>query len=131
MNQFLVESILGLICGLFLGITGIAPTGIILIALDLLKIGDYKSNLGSILFLNLFPISAGSVFEFYKSKQINFSLGLILLLTVILGSFIGSKFVVGDKSTLTTKSIKYITAYLSFFVGIVFLISAYYEKSNT
>jgi len=129
MNQFLIESILGLMTGLFLGITGIAPIGLVLIALDVLKIGDYKSNLGTILFLNLFPITIGSVFEFYKAKQINFSLGLILLVSIILGSFIGSKYVVGEKNIFSTKAIKYITAYLSFFVGIVFLISAYYEKN--
>lgn len=129
MNQFLIESILGLLCGLFLGVTGIPPTGLVLLALDALKIGDYKSNLGAILFLNLFPISIGSVYEFYKSKQINFSLGYILLFTIILGSFIGSKFVAGEKAILTTKLIKYITAYLSLFVGFVFLYSAYYEKN--
>lgn len=129
MNQFLIESILGLLCGVFLGVTGIPPTGLILLALDALKIGDYKSNLGAILFLNLFPITIGSAFEFYKSKQINFSLGTILLLTIILGSFVGSKFVTGEKASLSTKSIKYITAYLSLFVGIVFLYSAYYEKN--
>ena len=129
MNEFLIESILGILCGLFLGITGIPPTGLVLLALDMLKIGDYKSNLGAILFLNLFPISIGSVYEFYKSKQINFSLGAILLLTIILGSFIGSKFVAGEKAILSTKAIKYITAYLSLFVGVSFLYSAYYEKN--
>ena len=128
MNQFLIESILGLFCGLFLGVTGIPPTGLILLALDMLKIGDYKSNLGAILFLNLFPITIGSTYEFYKSKQINFSLGFILLLTIILGSFIGSKFVVGEKAFLSTKDVKYITAYLALFVGVAFLYSAYYEK---
>ena len=86
MNQFLIESILGLLCGLFLGVTGIPPTGLVLLALDMLKIGDYKSNLGAVIFLNLFPITIGSTYEFYKSKQINFSLGFILLLTIILGS---------------------------------------------
>jgi len=129
MNQFLIESILGLLCGLFLGVTGIPPTGLILLALDALKIGDYKSNLGAIIFLNLFPITIGSTYEFYKSKQINFSLGTILLLTIILGSFIGSKFIVGEKAFLSTKLIKYITAYLSLFVGVVFLYSAYHEKN--
>ena len=129
MNHFLVESILGLFSGIFLGITGIAPIGIILLALDFLKIGDYKSNLGTILFINLFPISIGSVYEFYNSKQINFSLGLILLISVILGGFIGSKFVAGNQNKLSIKSIKYITAYLSFFMGVLFLYSAYYEKN--
>ena len=128
MNQFLIESILGLLCGLFLGVTGIPPTGLVLLALDMLKIGDYKSNLGAVIFLNLFPITIGSTYEFYKSKQINFSLGFILLLTIILGSFIGSKFVVGEKAFLSTKDVKYITAYLALFVVVVFLYSAYYEK---
>ena len=131
MYQFLIESIFGLLSGLFLGITGIVPTGIILIILDYLKIGNYKSNLGSILFIHLFPITIGSVFEFYKYKQIDFSLGFILLISIVLGSFIGSKFVVGDnKYTISTKQIKYITAYLSFITGVLFLISAYHDNSN-
>jgi uncharacterized membrane protein YfcA len=131
MYQILTEAIFGLLSGVFLGVTGIAPTGIILLVLDYLKIGDYKSNLGAILFLNLFPISIGSVVQFYKSKQINFSLGFILLFSIIIGSFMGSKLVAGgNKLKFSVKTIKYITAYLSFITGILFLISAYYDKSN-
>ena len=128
MYQFVIKTVLGLITGLFLGITGILPIGLLLIALDILKIGDYKSNLGAILFFNLFPITIGSFFDFYKANQIDFSLGVILLATVTFGSFIGSKYVVGEKIVFSVRDIKYITAYLSIFVGIVFLISAYYEK---
>jgi uncharacterized membrane protein YfcA len=128
MYQFVIKTVLGLISGLFLGITGILPIGLLLIALDILKIGDYKSNLGAILFFNLFPITIGSFFDFYKANQINFSLGVILLASVTFGSFIGSKYVVGEKIVFSVRDIKYITAYLSIFVGIVFLISAYYEK---
>jgi uncharacterized membrane protein YfcA len=129
MYQFVIKTVLGLISGLFLGITGILPIGLLLIALDILKIGDYKSNLGAILFLNLFPITIGSIFDFYKANQINFSLGVILLASITFGSFIGSKYVVGEKNVFSVRGIKYITAYLSIFVGIVFLISAYYEKN--
>jgi uncharacterized membrane protein YfcA len=128
MNAIVIETILGLLCGIFLGITGIAPTGLVLIALDFLKIGDYKSNLGAILFLNLFPITIGSVFEFYKSNKINYSIGTILLLTIIIGSFIGSRFVVGNKIVLSTKIIKLITAYLSLFMAGTFFYAAYYEE---
>ena len=128
MYQFVIKTVLGLISGLFLGITGILPIGLLLIALDILKIGDYKSNLGAILFFNLFPITIGSFFDFYKANQIDFSLGVILLASVTFGSFIGSKYVVGEKIVFSVRDIKYITAYLSIFVGIVFLISAYYEK---
>jgi len=126
MNQYLIELILGTICGLFLGITGIAPTGLVLLALDYFGIGNYITNLGTILFLNLFPLTLGSVWEFYKAKQINFKMGLILLVSIIIGSFIGSKMVVGNSSVnLSEKSIKYITSALGFIIGILFFFSAY------
>jgi len=37
MYQFVIKTVLGLISGLFLGITGILPIGLLLIALDILK----------------------------------------------------------------------------------------------
>ena len=128
MNQYIIEAILGLVSGIFLGITGILPIGIILIALDYLNIGDYISNLGAILFLNLFPVTIGSIYEFYKSKKINFSLAWILLLSIILGSYIGSKYIVGKGFKLSVKQIKYVSAILALIMMIVFFISAYYEK---
>lgn len=129
MNQYIVEFTLGILSGIFLGITGIAPTGLILLALDYLKIGDYKSSLGAILFLNLFPITIGSVWEFYKADKINFNMGYILLLSVIIGGFIGSKFIVGEKYKLSNKTIKYITSALGVVIGVSFFVSAQYEKN--
>ena len=128
MNPYIIEAILGLVSGIFLGITGILPIGIILIALDYLNIGDYISNLGAILILNLFPVTIGSIYEFYKSKKINFTLGWILLLSIVLGSYIGSKYIVGAGFKLSVKQIKYVSAILALIMMIVFFISAYYEK---
>ena len=130
MLQYLIQIVFGLLSGLFLGITGIVPTGLILVALDNLKIGDYKSNLGAILMLNIFPLTIASVYQFYKSDQINYSLAFILLFSIITGSYFGSKMVVGKKSFLTVKTIKYLTGLLSLFVAIVFLTSAYYENNT-
>ncbi len=129
MIQYIIEVICGLITGIFLGTTGIPATGIALFILDFFKVSDYKTILGAILFLNLFPISAGSVLEFYKAGKIDFSMGWILLISTILGSYFSSKLAVNDKNKLSNKTIKYITAYFSFFTGILFLVSAYYEKS--
>ena len=126
-NQYIIEVILGLICGLFLGITGILPVGVILLVLDYLNIGDYKSNLGAILFINLFPYTIGSVYEFYKTKNINYKLGLILIFSIIVGSYIGSKYVVGSGLKLSIKQIKYISATVGFIMFFLFSISAYYE----
>ena len=128
MNQYIIEAIVGLICGVFLGIKGILPIGIILIVLDYLNIGDYRTNLGAILFLNLFPYTIGSFYEFYKTKKINYSLGWILLISIIVGSYIGSKYVVGAGLQLSIKQIKYISAMVGLITTIVFFISAYYER---
>ena len=128
MISIIIEIIIGLIAGLTLGITGIAPTGLILLALDFFKIGDYKTNVGSILFLNLFPITAGSVYEFYHAKKINFALGFTLLFSILVGSFIGSKILLNKENNFSVKSIKYLTSIIGFIIGVCFLISAYYEK---
>ena len=130
MLQYLIQIVFGLLSGLFLGITGMVPTGLILVALDNLKIGDYKSNLGAILMLNIFPLTIASVYQFYKSDQINYSLACILLFSIIAGSYLGSKMVVGKKSFLNVKTIKYLSGLLSLFVAVVFLSSAYYEPNT-
>ena len=127
MNQYIIEAILGLIAGVFLGITGILPVGLFLIILDYLNIGDYRSNLGAILFLNLFPYTIGSFYQFYKTENINYSLGLILFISIIIGSHIGSKYVVGKGYKLSIKQIKYVSAFLGLLMCILFFISAYYE----
>ena len=129
MFQYIIELFLGIFTGLFLGITGIAPTSLILIVLEYFKIGDFKRNLGAVLFLNLFPLTIGSMYEFYKSKSINFNLGIILLFSVVLGSYIGSKIVVGSGFKLSIKQIKYITSLLGLIMFVLFFISAYNEKN--
>lgn len=129
MIQYIIEFFFGLISGVFLGITGIPGTGLTMLGLDYFKVNDYKSILGAILFVNLFPISLGSVWEFYKAGKIDFYMGWILLITIMFGSYISSQYLVKGKNQLTNKTIKYITAYFNFFTGILFLISAYYEKN--
>lgn len=119
MNQYIIEFLLGLMSGMFLGITGIAPTGLILLALEYFHIGEYKKILGAILFINLFPISIGSVYEFYKEKQIDFRMGWVLLFSTIIGGYFGSKLALKNMSSQT---IKYITSALGFIIGITFLL---------
>ena len=127
MNQYIIEAILGVISGVFFGITGILPVGVLLIITDYLNIGDYRSNLGAIMFLNLFPYTITSFYQFYKTNNINYHLGWILLFSIIIGSHIGSKYVVGKGIQLSIKQIKYISAVLGLTMCILFFISAYYE----
>ena len=55
-------------------------------------------------------------------------MGYILLISIIIGGYIGSKFVVEERFKISKKTIKYITSGLGFTIGILFLISAHYEK---
>jgi uncharacterized membrane protein YfcA len=127
MNQYIIELILGLAAGILSGVTGILPIGVLLIIFDYLGIGNYKSNLGAIAFLNLFPISIGSFWNFYKTNNVNFSMGFILLLSIITGAYFGSILVLDKRYELSKKQINYLTSVLGFTIGITFLIAAQRE----
>lgn len=129
MIQYIIESTLGLLSGILMGMTGIPGLPLLILAFDYFKLDEYKKILGAILFVNLFPISVGSVWEFYKNKQIDFKMGWIVLLTSVIGGYLGAKFVTSGKNKLSDKSIKYISAAFSIFTGILFLISAYYDDN--
>jgi len=129
MLELFIYTIFGLASGFSLGTTSFNPAGLILLVLDVLGIGDYKSNLGSLLILNLFPITIGSVYEFYKADKINWPLAWSLIISVTIGSYFGSKIVTQKKYSLSEKTIKYFTAYICIAIGFIFLISAYYEKN--
>ena len=61
--------LIGLLSGLLLGITGILPLGFFIILLKYLNVGDYKTIMGTVLYVILFPLTIGSVWEFYKEKK--------------------------------------------------------------
>jgi uncharacterized membrane protein YfcA len=117
--------LIGLISELLLGLTGILPLGFFILLLKYLDVGDYKTIIGTVLYVLLFPLSVGSVWEFHKVKKINFFVGNILLVTMIIGSYFGSKLVLDERFQLTEKTIKYITAAITFTLSIVFFIAAY------
>jgi uncharacterized membrane protein YfcA len=120
-----VICIIGIISGLLMGMTGILPLGYFLLALQYLDVGDYKTIVGTVLYVILFPLSIGSVWEFYKAKKINLFVGNVLLITMIIGSYLGSKIVLDARYKLSEKTIKYLTSVLSFIAGFLFFISAH------
>lgn len=117
--------LIGLLSGILLGLTGILPLGFFILLLKYLDVGDYKTILGTVLYLIVFPLSIGSALEFYKAKKINFFVGNILLITMIIGSFLGSKLVLDERFQFTEKKIKYISAIMTFVASILFFINAY------
>jgi uncharacterized membrane protein YfcA len=117
--------LVGIIIGLITGVTSILFSGFAVLALKYLDVGDYKTILGTMLYIFLFPLSIGSTIEFYKAKKINFFVGNLLLITFIIGGYIGSRLVLNDSYNLTEKKIKYLTAIISLFASGLFFIEAY------
>ena len=116
--------LIGIISGMVLGLTGILPLGFFILLFKYLNVGDYKTILGTVLYVVLFPLSIGSVLEFYKSKKINFFVGNILLITMVIGSYFGSKLVLDDHFKFTEKTIKYISSIMTLIASILFFIDA-------
>ena len=117
--------LIGIIIGIITGMTGIMFSGFAIILFKYLDVGDYKTILGSVLYITLFPLTIGSIVEFYNAKKINFFVGNLLLITFIIGGYFGSKLVLNEKFKITEKQIKYISAILSFFSAILFFLQAY------
>jgi uncharacterized membrane protein YfcA len=125
-NDIIISGTLGLIGGFLSGFTGLTTTSIILTGLSISHvITDYKTILGTLLYVIAFPISIGSVWQFYKEKKINYFIGNIILVTMIIGSYFGTKVILTKELNITPKTIKYISASVAFFSGIYFFIDAY------
>jgi uncharacterized membrane protein YfcA len=130
LNTVVIGTILGILSGFIFGMTGVSVTGFVIILLDYLGVDSYKTIIGTLLFLNLFPLTGGSVYEFYKAGEIDYLLGVTLVITVVIGSYLGSQWAVGANA-LSDKEIKYISGAVNIFLAILFITSAYYTKTDT
>ena len=128
-NLIILPVVLGILTGLINGITSVLPISLILIILDYFNYNDYKKMLGGIIFLELFPISVGSFWYFYRTGNVDYILGITLLLTIIVSNYFGSLLIVDETYEISKKTIKYITSILELITSIVFFISAFYEKN--
>ena len=120
---------IGLTSGLMTGITGVGPNGIILLLLSVMPfVKDYKTIVGTMLYILLFPVTLFAVIDYYNNKKINFLAGNIIVVGVLVGSFIGSKIALNQQFKMSEKTKKYLTAGILFTLGSFFLISAYNLK---
>ena len=121
--------LLGLIGGITNGFTGLSGMGIILAALSLLHIiDDYKTAVGTIVYVLMFPTTLSGAYEYYKQGKINFTIGNILLVCLLIGTYLGSKLSLSSKYKLSEKTIKYTSAFIGLTLAFYFFISAYTIK---
>lgn len=120
---------IGLTSGLMTGITGVGPNGIILLLLSVMPfVKDYKTIVGTMLYILLFPVTLFAVIDYYNNKKINFLAGNIIVVGVLAGSFMGSKIALNQQFEMGEKTKKYLTAGILFTLGSFFLYSAYNLK---
>jgi uncharacterized membrane protein YfcA len=88
----LIVTMIGLTTGIVSGITGLGGSFVLFILLYYLNvIKNYNTIKGTILYTFLFPITLGSVYNFYNSGNIEFYTGNFLVLGIIMGGYLGSK----------------------------------------
>jgi len=108
---------LGLVAGFLSGLIGIGGGIIIVPVLVYMLHMDQKMAQGTTLFMFMLPIGILGVYNYYKAGQVDFKSALIISITFILGSYLGSK----TALTIDTKIVKQIFAVAIIFVGIKML----------
>ncbi|MFZ9295938.1 MAG: sulfite exporter TauE/SafE family protein [Bacteroidia bacterium] len=108
---------LGLVAGFLSGLIGIGGGIIIVPVLVYMLHMDQKLAQGTTLFMFMLPIGILGVYNYYKAGQVDFKSALIISITFILGSYLGSK----TALTIDTKIVKQIFAVAIILVGIKML----------
>jgi len=125
MNQslrILYSSFLGICAGFLGGLLGISGTIIMLPLLTMFSIfSNYQVAIGTVLF-SFEPF--GSIFaliQYAKEKKIDYLIGIIIVFSYMLGSYIGAKY----HTNFNEKSIKYMTAIILSILSIYMFYNAY------
>ena len=91
MNAIIILLSVGLVAGILSGMVGIGG-GIIIVPVLVYFIGmSQHTAQGTTLAMFLMPIGILGVFNYYKAGHVDIKIALIIAITFVLGSFIGSK----------------------------------------
>ena len=120
-THIIYSIILGLILGLGFGTFGIFSMVILIIGLPLFGIiTDQKTMLGTIALVSAFPFAAAALYKYNKAGKVNWQVGIIIALSVLIGALFGATLVL-DK--LSDENIKFYT-----FIFLTIINSIYYYR---
>ena len=126
MLRLLLTVLIGIVTGVIGGALGINTSFIMLPALLILNIvPEYKMAVGTILLAILPPLSLLAVIDYYKRKQIDIVVSIILCLSY----FFAAKYGATINKQTSNKTLKYYTAGILIVCGLYFLVSAHNEKA--
>lgn len=87
----LIAILIGSLFGFFSGFTGYSSVGILLAGLSIFSlVKDYQTIVGTSLYAIMFPFSVFAVLHHYKHNTINFHIGNILVISMIIGVGVGT-----------------------------------------
>jgi uncharacterized membrane protein YfcA len=125
-TQIILTILIGIITGIIGGATGLGGAFLIVPAFYLTGvIPDYSKNIGTTLFALLFPISILAVLEYAKNDDVDYKLGLILTVSYILFSYLGSLINIFLDKQGKLYILKYFSAFILILCGIYFAYGAY------
>ena len=123
--QIILTIILGGISGILGGALGLGGSFIMLPGVILLNIiPNYKTAVGTILYSMLPPISLLAVYDFYKRKQVNFTVGTILFVSYFFASYLGAII----NGHFSQKILEYASSLCFIALGMYFFCQAYSSK---
>jgi uncharacterized membrane protein YfcA len=124
--RVLLTILIGLISGTIGGATGIGGSAIIIPLFYFFRvITEYSKIIGTTLFALLFPISILAVLEYAKNNDVDYKIGLVLTVSYILFSYVGSLINIYFKDNKKTYILKYFSSFILILCGIYFGYGAY------
>ena len=91
MQRTLLTVLLGLFCGLFVGLLGTPGYAMIVPGLLVLAIiPDYTKAVGTYLLTAAVPLTIAGAYVYYTRKQIDFEISFIMMGTLFLGAILGA-----------------------------------------
>ena len=127
MHHYTILQVLfvGIIAGFASGALGLTSAPILVPLLTILKmVANYKTAIGTTLFAVLPPLSIGAVYTYYRNKEVNIKLGLILMVIVAFAAYGGGKFT----EFAQPKTVAYITSGLLLFLSVFWFYAGYTGK---
>jgi len=132
MQQYLrliLTIVIGIITGIINGSTGLGGSFIIIPLFLLFNvITDYTKTIGTTMFAVLFPMSILSVLEYARNQDIDYVIGVILTITVVIFSYFGTRLHIFLEKKNKLILLKYLSSIVLILAGIYF---GYDTRANT
>jgi hypothetical protein len=125
-QTILILVIIGISSGILSGFVGVGGGIIIVPALVFfLGLSQHQAQ-GTSLFILLLPVGILAVMNYYKAGHINWTYGIIVALTFVVGGYIGSKL----SLSLSPHVVKFIFGLIMILISVKLIVSGYNGMRN-